>query len=79
MSLRNVPKQTRSEKRLAAIRKAGVDLYTNPLIGRDRMTTAQVADLAGCSIGTFYRYFDDRVALLDAIAPERDQSPVVQA
>jgi len=28
------------------------------------------------SIGTVYRYFEDRVALLDYIAPERDCSPI---
>lgn len=71
------PKQKRAEARLAAIKAAAVTLYNDPTIGRDRMTTAQVAELAGCSIGTFYRYFIDRVALLDSIAPDRDMSPVV--
>ena len=74
---RTTPVQPRSRKRLEQIKSAAVVLYNNPLVGRDRMTTAQVADLAGCSIGTFYRYFVDRVAILDAIAPDRDQSPVV--
>lgn len=76
-ALRNIPQQSRSEQRLAAIKAAGVELYNNPLVGRDRLTTADVAALAGCSIGTFYRYFPDRVALMDAIAPDRDNSPVV--
>lgn len=77
MSLRNVPTQKRATVRLMAIMKAATTLYNDPAIGRDRFTTAQVADLAGCSIGTVYRYFTDRVALLDAIAPDRDMSPVV--
>jgi len=40
--------------------------------GRDRLTTDQIATEAGVSIGTFYRYFKDRVAILDAIYPNRD-------
>lgn len=74
---RNTPQQNRSSVRVVAIMKAAITLYNDPTIGRDRMTTAQVADLAGCSIGSVYRYFKDRVAILDAIAPDRDQSPVV--
>lgn len=31
-----------------------------------------MAKLAGCSIGTIYRYFTDRVVLMDAIHPDRD-------
>jgi len=73
--LRNKPLQTRSQVRLDAIKAAAIKLYNNPQIGRDRLTTAQVALLAGCSIGTFYRYFEDRYALLEAIAPDRDQTP----
>lgn len=76
IELRNTPVQTRSVTRLEQIKAAAVALYNNPLIGRDRLTTADVATLAGCSIGTIYRYFPDRVALLDEIAPDRDQSPV---
>lgn len=63
--------------RLTSIRTAAVKLYNDPKIGRDRMTTADVAKSAKCSIGTVYRYFTDRVALLDDIAPDRDKSPVV--
>ena len=76
-TLRNVPSQKRSTMTLVAIMSAATKLYNDPAIGRDRFTTAQVADLAGCSIGSVYRYFKDRVALLDAIAPDRDMSPVV--
>ncbi|WP_213816255.1 TetR/AcrR family transcriptional regulator [Glaciihabitans sp. dw_435] len=42
------------------------------LAGRDRFTTADVAAIAGCSIGTLYRYYKDRIAILDAIWPDRD-------
>lgn len=77
MMLRVEPVQSRSAVRIKQITDAAVALYNDPTVGRDRMTTQQVADLAGCSIGTVYRYFTDRVALLDAIAPDRDMSPVV--
>lgn len=77
--VRNEPQQKRSQVRLDAIKAAAIELYNNPEIGRDRFTSAQVALLAGCSIGTFYRYFEDRYALLEAIAPNRDQTPVVTA
>lgn len=78
-ALRNEPVQFRSETRLNQIKAAATILYNDPAVGRDRITTSQVAILAGCSIGTVYRYFVDRVALLDAIAPDRDNSPAVAA
>jgi Bacterial regulatory proteins, tetR family len=72
--LRHEPVQKRAvvtlEKIAAAAREA---LATH---GRDRLTTAHVAELAGVSIGTVYRYFPDRVAVLDAVAPYRDAVPV---
>jgi AcrR family transcriptional regulator len=78
-ALRHQPVQFRSETRLNQIKAAATILYNTPEVGRDRLTTAHVATLAGCSIATVYRYFQDRVALLDAIAPDRDNSPVVTA
>ena len=39
--------------------------------GRDRFTTADIAAEAGVSIGTIYRYFADRVAILDHVWPNR--------
>lgn len=39
--------------------------------GFDRFTSADVASAAGVSIGIFYRYFRDRVAVLDALYPDR--------
>lgn len=67
--LRNKPLQDRSRQRLAEIRTAA-RLVLNE-VGRDRLTSQLVADRAGCSIGTFYRYFEDRVALLDDLYPNR--------
>ena len=36
--------------------------------GYEQLTTAMVAERAGASIGTVYRYFPDRVAVLQAVA-----------
>lgn len=66
-ALRNTPVQTRSAKTLKAILDAGREVLAE--VGRDRLTTAMVADRAGVSIGTFYRYYPDRVPLLNQIQP----------
>ena len=73
--LRNHPVQARARERLRSILKAGEEILAE--VGRDRLTTAMVAHRAGMSIGTFYRYFLDRVALLDQIAPMRDGHQVI--
>lgn len=67
--LRHDPVQSRSQQRLNEIRTAARHVIAT--VGRDRLTTALVAERAGCSIGTFYRYFADRVALLDDLYPNR--------
>jgi hypothetical protein len=73
--VRHPPKQARSNASLRKLADAARLLYNTPSVGRDRLTTALVSELAGVSIGTVYRYFPDRVALLDYIAPDRDQAP----
>jgi Bacterial regulatory proteins, tetR family. len=40
-------------------------------VGRDRFTTDMIAKRAECSIGTIYRYFADRVDILDELYPNR--------
>lgn len=74
--LRRTPVQQRSSRRLEQIENAGRQILRD--VGRDRLTTALVAELAGCSIGTFYRYFEDRVALLDSIQPLRVANTVTE-
>ncbi|MFL0713022.1 MAG: TetR/AcrR family transcriptional regulator [Microcella pacifica] len=37
-------------------------------IGYEKLTTAMVAERAGASIGTVYRYFPDRIAVLQSLA-----------
>lgn len=39
------------------------------MFGRDRFTTHDVASISGVSIGSVYRYFPDRVAILNRVAP----------
>lgn len=64
--IRNEPVQARSTARLAALLDAAA--RTVDEIGYERLTTAMVADGAGASIGTVYRYFPDRIALLQSLA-----------
>jgi hypothetical protein len=66
------PIQARAIQTLRQIEAAALHVLAE--CGRDRFTTSNVAEAAGCSIGTLYRYFPDRVALLDHIWPDRDMS-----
>lgn len=73
---RNSPVQVRAYSRLESLREVARQLYNDPAVGRDRLTTGMIAEGAGCSIGTIYRYYKDRVAVLDDIAPDRDMTPI---
>lgn len=64
--LRNEPVQARSAARLTALLDAAAAIVDE--IGFERLTTAMVAERAGASIGTVYRYFPDRIAVLQALA-----------
>ena len=65
VALRNEPVQARSTARLAALMDAAAAVVEE--IGYERLTTAMVAERAGASIGTVYRYFPDRIAVLQAL------------
>jgi AcrR family transcriptional regulator len=65
-ALRNEPVQARSTARLTALLDAAAAVVDE--IGFERMTTAMIADRAGASIGTVYRYFPDRIAVLQALS-----------
>ena len=65
VALRNEPVQARSTARLTALLDAAAAVVDE--IGFERLTTAMVAERAGASIGTVYRYFPDRIALLQAL------------
>lgn len=64
--LRNEPVQARSSARLTALLDAAAELVDD--VGDERLTTAMVAERAGASIGTVYRYFPDRLAVVDSLA-----------
>lgn len=66
LSLRNEPVQARSTARLAGLLDAAAAVVDE--LGYERLTTAMVAEHAGASIGTVYRYFPDRIAVLQALA-----------
>ena len=78
--LRNEPVQARSSARLAGLLDAAAAVIDE--IGYERLTTAMVAERAGASIGTVYRYFPDRIAVVEALAircTQRLASRFVQA
>lgn len=64
--LRAAPVQARSNLRLTALLDAAASIIQRS--GYEELTTAAVAKEAGASIGTVYRYFEDRVVLLKALA-----------
>ncbi|WP_298226833.1 TetR/AcrR family transcriptional regulator [Gryllotalpicola sp.] len=57
--------QERSVTRIDALLDAAAEVVDQ--VGFDRLTTAMVAERAGASIGTVYRYFPDRIALLQSL------------
>lgn len=65
-TIRVEPVQARSTARVNALLDAASDAIHE--LGYEQLTTAMVAERAGASIGTVYRYFPDRVAVLHAVA-----------
>lgn len=76
MLIRNEPMQARSTARLAALLDAAASVVDE--IGYERLTTAMVADGAGASIGTVYRYFPDRIAVLQSLAARNEERATAQ-
>jgi AcrR family transcriptional regulator len=70
-TIRVEPVQVRSSKRLVALLDATAGVIAD--IGYETLTTAMVADRAGASIGTVYRYFPDRIAVLQALISRNRQ------
>ena len=68
------PVQLRGIRRKENIIAAARDIYNEQ--GRDMFNTEAVAKRVGCAIGTIYRYFENRVDLMDAVAPDRDREGV---
>jgi len=65
-SERRVPKQARSEQRVAAILAAAEEVIAQN--GFDGTTLTEVARRAGTSIGSLYQYFPDKPAVAAALA-----------
>lgn len=64
--IRVEPVQARSTARVNALLDAASSTMHEH--GYEQLTTAMVAERAGASIGTVYRYFPDRIAVLQAVA-----------
>ena len=64
-AVRTEPTQRRSTQRLDALLDAAAEIVDET--GFERLTTQMVAERAGASIGTVYRYFPDRVAVVQAL------------
>jgi AcrR family transcriptional regulator len=70
-SIRNVPRQSRSQQTVDLILDTAAELFVG--VGYDNTTTNAIAEKAGLSIGTLYRYFPDKDALLKALADRYQQ------
>ena len=77
VALRNEPVQARSTARLAGLLDAAAAVIDE--LGYERLTTAMVAERAGASIGTVYRYFPDRIAVLQSLAARNGERTVGRA
>ena len=64
--IRVEPVQARSAARVNALLDAACETMHD--LGYEQLTTAMVAERAGASIGTVYRYFPDRIAVLQSVA-----------
>lgn len=66
LSLRNAPLQARSRARLGRVLDAAEEVLEQE--GADGFSTTAVARMAGVSVGSVYRFFPDKVAIVEALA-----------
>jgi AcrR family transcriptional regulator len=64
--LRNVPTQARSRERLRRVLDAADDVLAAE--GAEAFTTTRIAEVAGIPVGSVYRYFPDKEAIVEALA-----------
>jgi AcrR family transcriptional regulator len=64
-SIRSFPQQSRSQQRVDLILDTAAVLFTE--VGYENATTNAIAERAGISIGSLYRYFPDKDAILRAL------------
>ena len=69
--VRVAPVQLRSTKRVSNILDAAANYVAQH--GYETLTTAAIAETSGASIGTVYRYFPDRLAMLQTLAGRNQQ------
>jgi AcrR family transcriptional regulator len=73
---RRIPRQTRAAETVAAIVEAAAQILERG--GLAAFTTNAVAERAGVSIGTLYQYFDDKNALLLALARQEMEAALAE-
>jgi AcrR family transcriptional regulator len=64
--LRRLPQQQRSREKLRRVLDAAEDILARE--GAEAFTTVHVAEAAGISVGSLYRYFPDKDAIVEALA-----------
>jgi AcrR family transcriptional regulator len=64
--LRNVPTQARSRERLRRVLDAADQVLARD--GASAFTTTRIAQVAGVPVGSVYRYFPDKEAIVQALA-----------
>ncbi|HEV3130214.1 MAG TPA: TetR/AcrR family transcriptional regulator [Solirubrobacteraceae bacterium] len=66
LQLRNSPSQARSRERLRRVLDAADELLEQE--GAEAFTTTRIAQTAGVSVGTVYRFFPDKQTIVEALA-----------
>lgn len=69
--LRNVPKQARAQRSVAAVLDSAADIL---VVEPELLTMSEIGRRSGVSKGTVYRYFDDVAAIVQTLA-----APYVEA
>jgi AcrR family transcriptional regulator len=64
--LRHAPTQARSRERLRRVLDAADQVLSTD--GADAFTTTRIAQVAGVPVGSVYRYFPDKEAIVEALA-----------
>jgi AcrR family transcriptional regulator len=69
---RRRPKQDRSREIVRAIQQAGLQILESE--GKGALTTNRIAEVAGVSIGSLYRYYPNKEAIVADVYEARTQS-----
>jgi AcrR family transcriptional regulator len=64
--MRRTPQQARSQQRVDLILDVAAEIFAE--VGYESATTNAIAERAGVSIGSLYRYFPDKDAILHALS-----------